>query len=521
MHSNFSTEKLEPALAEDYPTTQYIGDSLTRLSYHIRSVATWDDGRPVLATDVDFTLKLMFCPGLPNETAQLEFDFIRALIPDPNDPRHFTLECRGQSLEYPQSSGEFFIVPEAAVDPKGLLRRFTLAELQRLPPNAPADSALVRVARQYQAFAPGALPGCGPYQLSAWEKDRYLTFRRKEKWWGSKIQPTPFVLQARPSQLDFVIIPDASTASLALQRGDLDVFPQVPAREFARLQNSSAARAKLAFYSVPSYDVVTAGFNTRRPALADALTRKALGRCFDTAGLIKATQLGAGQQTVGIISPLDRANYNDSLAPLPFDLTAAAAMLRQAGWRRESTADDAGLVRTKAQGELQRLRLVVRYRAEESTFATAALQFQAAAASIGVAVSLLPTEAGSFAATLKSGDFDMYVRTLKGNPFMFNYVPLYHSRALGQSNVTGFSTPASDRLIDAITRARTPKRKSQLLRRFQTMLQTEAPIIPLFFLPTRVAANRNLTGLHVNSLKPGFAITTVERSAVPSPTTTP
>ena len=46
-----------------------------------------------------------------------------------------------------------------------------------------------------------------------------------------------------------------------------------------------------------------AGFNTRRPALADALTRRALSRCFDAAGLMQATQLGAGQRTVGIISP--------------------------------------------------------------------------------------------------------------------------------------------------------------------------------------------------------------------------
>jgi peptide/nickel transport system substrate-binding protein len=192
-------------------------------------------------------------------------------------------------------------------------------------------------------------------------------------------------------------------------------------------------------------------------------------------------------------------------------------MLRQAGWRRESTANDAGLVRTKAQGELQRLRLVVRYRAEEATFATAALQFQAAAASIGVVVSLLPTESGAFTGALKAGDFDMYLRTLKGNPFMFNFAPLYHSRALGQSNVTGFSSPASDRLIDEITGAKAPKRKSLLLRRFQAMLQAEAPIIPLFFLPNRVAANRSLTGLHVNSLKPGFSIGTVERSAAPVP----
>ncbi|MFC7667153.1 ABC transporter substrate-binding protein [Hymenobacter humi] len=127
-----------------------------------------------------------------------------------------------------------------------------------------------------------------------------------------------------PSRLDFVIIPDAATATLALRRGDVDVFPQVPAREFARLRASPAASSALNFYSAASYDVVTAGFNTRRPALADSLTRRALSQCFDAAGLLKATQMGGGQRTVGIISPTESVIYNDSLALTPFDPQGAA-----------------------------------------------------------------------------------------------------------------------------------------------------------------------------------------------------
>jgi ABC-type transport system substrate-binding protein len=323
LQADLATQQMAPALAEALPAVERLGDSLLLLHYRLRPQAAWDNGRPVLATDVAFSLKLMFCPGLPNEGIASEFRFIREIRFDPGSPRRFTVVCTGQAVEYVRASGDFFVLPEFALDPKGELRRFSLAELQRRPATAPANPVLQAVAQRYLAATPGQtpgrLPGCGPYHLVKWEKDRYLRFQRKPRWWADGVPNRPLMLQARPTQLQYVIIPDASTASLALQRGDLDVFPQMPTREFTRLRASATAHAGLNFFATPSYDVVTMGFNTRRPALADALTRQALSRCLDAAGILKGTELGEGQRTVGLVSPNDRANYNDSLAPVPFD----------------------------------------------------------------------------------------------------------------------------------------------------------------------------------------------------------
>ncbi|WP_210513778.1 ABC transporter substrate-binding protein [Hymenobacter terricola] len=522
LQADVLTKELAPALAEALPAIQLVGDSLMKLGYRIKPAAAWDTGRPVLASDVEFTLKLMFCPGLSNEVARNQYRFIRAVLADARDPRRFALVCQGQAIEYQKASGEFFVLSEAALDPRGQLRRFALADLQNRPAAAPPDSALQALARRYVAATTGhissQLPGCGPYRLVAWEKDRYLTFQRKPHWWADQLRPVPFVLQARPRLLRYVIIPDAATATLALRRGDLDVYPQMPAHEFARLQASPAARASLSFYSTPSYDVVTAGFNTRHPALADAATRRALSRCFDAAGLLRATQLGAGQRSTGVISPADSLNYNDSLALLPFDPPGAAWLLRQAGWQRAGQADSGWFRSAGLHGGRQQLRLVLRYRADESLFATIALQFQATAAGIGIPVILQPTESGAFTMALRTGDFDMYVRVLKGNPFMFNFTPVLHSSSVGISNSTGFSTPASDRLIEAITTADTRVHRARLLRQFQALMQQEAPLVPLFFLPNRIAADRRLRGLHASSLKPGYSAATLERGPSSSPT---
>ncbi|MDO7850187.1 ABC transporter substrate-binding protein [Hymenobacter convexus] len=518
LQADFTTNRFAPALAEALPSVRFLGDSLMQLQYTIRPEATWDTGRPVLATDVAFTLKLMFCPGLPTEAPSSQYRFIREILLDPRNPRRFTFVCTSQAVEYVQASGDFFVLPEAVLDPRGAMRRFTLAELQRRPATAAPNAVLQAVARRYTAATPGQtparLPGCGPYQLVKWEKDRYLRFRRKPHWWADRVRPRPFTLQARPARLDYVIVPDAATASLALQRGDIDVFPQMPTREFTRLRQASTTRSNLNFYATASYDVVTVGFNTRHPALSDALTRQALAHCIDAAGILKGTELGQGQRTVGLVSPTDRLNYNDSLAPVPFDPAGAAALLRRAGWQRGAAAAD-GWQRNGAHGP-QQLRLVMRYRADEQLFATIALQFQAAAASIGVPVSLQPTESGAFSMALRSGEFDMYVRALRGNPFMFNFTSFLHSQAIGAGNTLGYGSPRSDQLIEAIAAASTVQRRAQLLRQFQALMQQEMPLLPLFFLSNHIAAQKRLVDLHPTSLKPGFAAMAIGEAAAPS-----
>ena len=85
---------------------------------------------------------------------------------------------------------------------------------------------------------------------------------------------------------------------------------------------------------------------------------------------------------------------------------------------------------------------------------------------------------------------------------------------MGEGNLTGFGTPASDHLIEAVATA-SPDQKPRLLRKFQAMLQTEAPLVPLFYLPMRIIASRQLTNLHVSGLKPGYAATAITR--VPTP----
>lgn len=509
LQTDLATGAYAPALADSLPQIHLLGDSLTHLRYQLRHAATWDTGRPVLATDVAFTLKLIFCPGLPNEKVRSSLNFIRDIQIDPTNPRRFTLVCRGQAPEFSFESGDFPILSEDALDPTHSLRQLPLASLATRSADAQPVPALTALVERYQkadiGHHPERLPGCGPYRLAAWESRRFLTFERKAHWWADTLRPVSPVLQAKPLRLHFSIIPNEATATLALQRHEVDILPQVSAREFRRLQASATAKKDFAFYSTVSYEVVTAGFNTRRPILRDSLTRQALSKLFDPARLLQATQLGQGQRTVGLLHPSDRRYYNSSL-PLPaYSPPQAQALLRRAGWLRQPT----GWMRPAANGHPEQLALMLCYRADESTFKTIALQFKAAAALLGIPVDLRPSEGSSMTTTLREGNFDMYIRTLKGNPFAFNYTAILHSRTANEGNFSKFGTPATDRLIEAVDAATTPARKRQLLHRFQVMLQQQAPLVPLFFLPYRLVADQHIQHLYPSAIKPGYSALTI------------
>jgi len=495
-----------PALADSLPQMQLLGDSLTHLRYQLRRAAAWDNGRPVLATDVAFTLKLIFCPGLPNEKVRAPLGFIRDIKLDPSNPRRFTLVCRGQAPEFGFASGDFPIISEDVLDPKHSLRQFSVESVAAANAAEPTLAALATRYQQANLEAhPERLPGCGPYKLAVWKKKQYLTFERKTHWWADNLHPAPLVLQAKPAKLHFSIIPDDAMATLALRRHELDVLPQASARDFKRLQESAAARQSLAFYSTVSYEVVTAGFNTRRPLLRDSLTRQALSKLFDPVRLLQATQLGQGQRTVGLVHPSDHRYYASSL-PLPtYDLPQAQILLQRAGWQHRPT----GWTRPAAGGQAQRLALMLRYRGDEPAFQTIALQFKAAATQLNIPVELRPTEGSSLTTALREGDFDMYVRIQKGNPFAFNYASMLHSRSVQEGNFSKFGTPATDRLIEAVATAETPDQKRQLLQRFQVMLQRQVPFVPLFFLPYRLVADRRLQNLYPSAIKPGYSAPTM------------
>lgn len=502
--SDATTLQFAPWLAKQMPTISRRGAS-TLFSYQLRPEATWDNGQPVLARDVAFTLKVLNCPGLPTEYARTQYGFVTDVELDARDPRHFTLVCNTSSPDILVSTGDYSILPEYALDPKGELRAVpysllstdTAAAVRRYP-------AIREFARRYKQARldkhPEHLPGCGPYALTEWADKRYLRLQRKAKWWASALTAPPTWLQAHARRLEYQIIPDNTTAQLALRRGDLDLYPMPPALDFDRLRKS-ADTARLTFHTSESYEITMVGFNNQHPLLQDALTRQALSLLFDVPRLMQATQPGLAYRSIGLISPKNKEIYYDSIPLLPFSTSKAVELLRQAGWQRQ--ADE----KWTRKGETLSLR--ISYRAGESAHETIALQFRRTALGLGIPVLLRPTEAGLLEQQLVSGETELHVRTMHGNPFSYNFMAILHSRSIGISNFTRYHSPAADQLMEDITNEPSGPSRTKLIRKFQLQLRTDPPLVVLFFLRNRFIASKQLQGVRAIPIRPGYDVLSI------------
>ncbi|WP_082017136.1 ABC transporter substrate-binding protein [Hymenobacter sp. DG25B] len=498
-------QRIVPWLAEALPVVRRAGNT-SYLTYRIRPAATWNDGQPITAQDIIFTLKTMRCPDLPNERMRATYGFVRSVQLDSTDTRQFTLVCDQFAPDYVLTSGDFAVLPEHLLDPGHQLRAFSLGRLDSVGATLPAVKQFVKEFSKARLEQSPGKYGSGPYVLKSWQSGQQLVFARKKPWWGDQVVPTPATFLARPNQISFHIIPDQTTALLALRRGDIDVYGSLPATDYQRLASSATDQKRIALYAPDSYEAVTVGFNTRKPALADSKTRQAISHLFDIPTLIKATQHGLAYPSASLISPHDKHYYNDSLAPVAYSPALATQLLAQAGWQQQP---DKSWQRPSRSGPAQQLALTISYRAGDAAYEFIALQLRTVAGKVGIPINLRPTESSVLTQQLQAGAFDLYIRSLIGNPFAHNFLPLLHSGSTGTQggNYTGFGSASSDALLTELAAAQDTVQKKQLLRKLQRVLQQQNPLTVLYFKRNPLAVSRRFTNLGLSGLPPGYEAT--------------
>jgi oligopeptide transport system substrate-binding protein len=73
-------------------------------------------------------------------------------------------------------------------------------------------------------------------------------------------------------------------------------------------------------------------------------------------------------------------------------------------------------------------------------------------------------------------------------------------RTGGGNNRTGWSSPVYDRLIREAAAEADPARRMAVLRRAETLLLAETPVLPIYFYSTVLLARPELEGIYPNLL---------------------
>lgn len=269
---------VQPLLAKSWEISD---DGLT-YTFHLQEGAKFQDGAPLTAADVKYSLDTARGEKSVNAQKQL-FAKIASVDAVDDHTVKVTLSAPQGDFLYNMGWGDAVIVSEK------------------------------------NAATNGTKPvGTGPYKLGEWVKGDHVTLVANPDYWGTK----PSIETAN---IKFISDPTAAVASILA--GDVDFFGGFPAPE-ALAQIKADDRLQVIVGATNGETVLA--MNNGKPPLDNIKVREAIAHAIDRKAIIDGAQFGYGTPIGSFFPPTDPA-YVDLTATSNFDPELSKKLLAEAG----------------------------------------------------------------------------------------------------------------------------------------------------------------------------------------------
>lgn len=433
-----------PRLATEWT---WSADSLS-IAFALDSLARWHDGQPVTAEDVRYTFRVYTSDSLVVEVKSLLGNIDSVSVRDPRTAVFWFK--RRMPRQFYDATYHMYVLPSHLLD------TIPMASLERA------------------SF--GRHPvGTGRFRFARWEP-------------GQRIEIIADTANSRGrAKLDRVIwsiAPDFGASTVKLFAGEADFLEQLRPENLAQVARTPTLR--LIDNRALSYGFL--GFNLRdskdqarpNPLFADLRVRRALHMAVDRERLVRNVFDSLGMVA---LAPAPRALIPDTGAfkQLPFDATAAKALLDSAGWR---DSDHDG-VRDRNGVSLAFNILIPSSSTSRQRYAVL-LQEQYRA--IGVKATPQVLENNAWSDAVDRHAFDAYLGAWQPSPGLVGLTQTWASR--GSSNAGRYDSPVFDALLDsALTTFDATASRRYWARAFQ-QIDDDVPAVWLYEQRSPVAIHR-------------------------------
>ena len=447
-------DTIVPDLAERWD----VDESGSVWTFHLRPNAVWQDGSPITADDVAFTVGALSDPAYTGAAGSSWRD-VRATVMDSTTIRFELAPPIGgflQAATQPIAPAHLLdtVLPELlASDPfgqepvgSGPFHFVSLdaahAVLEAWAPASPEPSASGDLATV------GSLPGAAV---------------------GG--QPRPYL-----PGIELRFFGDQAALAEAWNSGELDAVSGTTPEALSSLDRASRD-ARIAAYPGTTLLTIVPNLRVSHPALRDATVRKALLEAVDRDALVTGLLAGYASRADAPIPHASWAFDAASSPPLPFDPDAAVAALTDAGWTRSSEG-------WTPKGSTAPLTMKM-VGPDESVNPTAYATGEAVVAawrSIGLGVDHEGLDAVSLSERLRNGDFDIAVIAINMGLDPDLYPLLASSQTAGaRTNVLGLQDPPLDALLTAARAPGTLEARKAAYAALQVRLAEFTYLMPLAF----------------------------------------
>jgi len=467
----YDPRSLDPALSTDVPTGRavaYVFDGLTRFTPDAKVVPGLAKSWDVSADGITYTFHLRsgvkFHDGRPFTANNVVASFQRVLDPATKGGRGWPLYPIKGAEDYAASKAKTISGMAAPNDSTVVI---TLKEPFSIFPKLLAMPVTSVIPGNPSADFGQKPIGTGPWKFVEWRHDDYLRFAKNPDYFDGA--PKTDSLMAR-------IIPEMSTATAEFEAGNVDVL-NVP-DEAGKSWQADPGKKKL-LSSAPALRFWYVAINTTRGPLSDVRVRQALNYAVDVNTMLSQVMAGRGSVANGVIPPT-LGGAEPSRKGYPHDVNKAKQLLAAAG---HPNGIDVEL-----------------WSATTDQSPRVAQTIQANLAEAGIRAKIVQRDASSMREAARKGQTDLALKEWWADyPDAENFLyPLLHSKNKGVGgNVSFYSNPHFDALVDQAHHEQDESKRNSLYTQADQIEFNDAPMIYLFFYKDMYAVQPWIKGFTV------------------------
>lgn len=458
----------EPELAESWEISE---DKLT-FTIHLRKGAYWHDftdpttgeqfsNVPVTSHDFAFFIDVIRNPGIPCDSMRVYYEDLQGI--EVIDDYNFKVVWKKPYFMSKELSLAMIPLPRH-------FYRFDPANPEGFTENTERNRMIV---------------GCGPWIFDKWEKGQEIVLRRNENYYG----PKPYL-----KRRTYRIINEPNARLQALKSGEIDRTGLLP-DQWVSEAATPEFEAKFNKFRYRDLAYLYIGYNMRREAFADRLTRTALTHLVDRQRVVDEVLHGLGVIITGPFFINSSAN-DKTIQPYPFDVEKAKQLLAEAGW-----ADSNGDGVLERNGKTFEIEFMIS--SGSKTFERVSEIMREDFAKAGVVININPLEWSVFLDRMDNWSFDMYASGWS-MPWEQDPYQLWHSSQANiekSSNHVGFANAEADRLIEQARGEFDVEKRNELYHRFHQIIHEEQPYTFLFTPEALIAQDKRFRNAKIYPLE--------------------
>jgi len=417
-----------PDLAESW-TIDKTGKIYT---FKLRKNLTWQDGKPLTADDIVFTIGLIQNPDTRTPASQIWRGVTVAKVND-----------RELTITLPNVYPDFLSVASQGILPQHILggvdpKNIKVAEFNTQP------------------------VGSGPYRFVRFDQIGSQTEAVFEKFDKFAIHK-PYLDEVR-----LVLYGDEQTLFEGLSRRQIGGIANISVDKYKNL--SSVSNVSLFKKYLPEYQVVY--MNMKNDLLSNKDIRTAIAGSINRKELVDKVLSDYGEVQATPILP-GKSGYDPKAKIIPYDIPAANALLDKIGWVKGKDG-----IRTK-DGKKLSFRLV--YPSDVENIKDADI-LKKQLSEIGVEIVLTPANISLISSNfIRPRNFDILLIG-QNVGFSQDFYSFWHSSQATDPglNLSGFSDKKVDRLVEQVRRSTDEKYRADRYKEIQAAILDAVPVVYLY-----------------------------------------